>query len=131
MLTKKEKKLLIEKALEARKNSYSPYSNFAVGAALLTEDGEIFLGANVENASLGLTICAERSAIFSAVSYGKRKFKAIAIAGSQESPTPPCGACRQVMTEFGEFAVILVGQNEILETSVSELLPLQFDLKGE
>ncbi|AKI97218.1 cytidine deaminase [Kosmotoga pacifica] len=131
MLKEMEKRTLIEKALEAKRNSYSPYSKFAVGAALLTEDGEIFQGANVENASIGLTICAERSAIVSAVSHGKTKFRAIAIVGSQKSPTPPCGACRQFMAEFGDFTVLLIGENEILETTVFELLPLQFNLEGE
>lgn len=131
MLQKDMEKKLIEMATKAKERSYSPYSNFAVGAALLTEDGEIFLGTNIENSSFSLTICAERSAIFSAVSSGKRKFKAIAIIGSQDDPTPPCGACRQVMAEFGDFDVILVGKEKIIRTSVSELLPLQFKLNED
>lgn len=128
MLSEKMERILIHKAIEARSNSYSPYSKFPVGAALLTEDGEIFTGVNVENASIGLTICAERSAMTAAVSNGKRKFLAIAVSGPNSEPTPPCGACRQFMAEFGDFPVFIVGTEKTIRTSVAELLPLNFKL---
>ncbi|WP_228350908.1 MULTISPECIES: cytidine deaminase [Limnobaculum] len=91
---------LIEQAKKARQSSYSPYSNFAVGAALLADNNQVFLGCNVENASYGLTNCAERTAIFKAVSEGLRQFKKLVIIGDTEGPISPCGACRQVINEF-------------------------------
>ena len=91
---------LLDKAEEARSHSYSPYSGYSVGAALLTKDGKIYLGCNVENASYTPTICAERNAFFKAVFDGIRDFSAIAVIGSGESPAFPCGVCRQVMAEF-------------------------------
>ncbi len=123
---------LIESAKNARKKSYSPYSGFSVGAAILTEDGKIYEGANIENASYSLTICAERVALFNAIMNGETKFKAIAIAGGKnddsEDICPPCGACRQVLSEFCEkdMKVILIGNQEVLETTLGELLPLGF-----
>ena len=124
---------LISAALEARKSAYSPYSGCKVGAALLTSDGELFTGCNIENASFGLTVCAERTAFFKAVSAGKTSFEAIAISGGKgEKPDTffyPCGACRQVMKEFcgGEFKIITAvdEENYILKT-LDELLPLGF-----
>ncbi|MBO5011771.1 MAG: cytidine deaminase [Elusimicrobiaceae bacterium] len=102
-LTKEEQEKLLDAAQQARENSYSPYSKFKVGAAVLTEDGSIFTGTNIENASYGLTVCAERNAIFAAVGAGKRKFRALALI-TQKLPgldfNSPCGACRQVMSEF-------------------------------
>ena len=121
------KQRLAQMARDASEKSYSPYSHFRVGAALLCQDGSIFQGANVENRSFGLTICAERSALFSAVSAGRKDFSAIAIySPDADSPTPPCGACRQVLSEFGseDFLVIMSGGNAVLEKSLSELLPL-------
>src|SRR3989338_5409194 len=91
---------LVQKAAEVRKNAYAPYSKFLVGAALETEEGKIFLGVNVENASYGATTCAERSAIFAAVSNGYRKFKRIAIVTDTSKPSVPCGLCLQVLHEF-------------------------------
>jgi cytidine deaminase len=91
---------LVEAALAARENAYAPYSGFRVGAALLTLDGEIITGVNVENASYGATCCAERNAIFSAMTRGLRQFKAIAVASDLDGPTFPCGICRQVIAEF-------------------------------
>ena len=102
-LSKKLLDELLTNAAEAMRNSYSPYSKFKVGAALLTKSGKIYKGTNIENASYGLTICAERSAIFSAVTAGEREFEALAIVFSQKDLGPlstPCGACRQVMAEF-------------------------------
>ncbi|MDD6172825.1 MAG: cytidine deaminase [Elusimicrobia bacterium] len=102
-LSKKILDELLTNAAEAMRNSYSPYSKFKVGAALLTKSGKIYKGTNIENASYGLTICAERSAIFSAVTAGEREFEALAIVFSQKDLGPlstPCGACRQVMAEF-------------------------------
>ena len=90
---------LLEIAIKARENSYSPYSNFAVGAALLCKNGEIYTGANIENVSYGLTNCAERTAIFKAVSEGNRDFDTILVVADTERPVPPCGACRQVILE--------------------------------
>ena len=121
---------LIEKAKEAMENSYSPYSNFKVGACLLCKDGTIYTGCNIENSSFGATNCAERTAIFKAVSEGKREFLKIAVVGSGEDLTFPCGICRQVMSEFmldGE--VILEDNNrEIKVFKVRELLPYAFSL---
>lgn len=112
-MTLEEQKNLLAKAAEARKNSYSPYSEFRVGAALLAADGTVYTGCNVENASFGATICAERTAMLKAVSEGKRSFTAIAVAGGKTGREPdrscaPCGMCRQFLSEFvdGSFLVI-------------------------
>jgi cytidine deaminase len=104
------RKELIRRAVEAKKTSYSPYSKFRVGAALLTSDGEIFSGCNVENASYGLAICAERNAVFQAAFAGKRKIVAVAVTSDEHSFLTPCGACRQVISEFadGDAEIILV-----------------------
>ncbi len=132
-MTEKEKYELVTTALNARKASYSPYSNFAVGAALLTSEGDVFTGANVESASYSPTICAERVAFFSAVHSGKREFKAIAIVGGPASEdvksfTAPCGVCRQVMAEFcdSDFEIILYDGNGLATYTFAELLPESF-----
>ncbi len=119
-------KKLIKKAREALINSYSPYSRLKVGAALLTQDGKIFTGVNIENASFSLTICAERVAVFKAVSEGYRDFKAIAIT-SDRGKIMPCGACRQVLAEFSPQIQVIVGdENEIEIYSLTSLLPEGF-----
>lgn len=120
---------LLQIAKDAKTRAYAPYSNFRVGAALLTVDGEIYSGVNVENASYGLTNCAERTAIFKAVSEGERYFKAIAVASDSENFITPCGACRQVMMELGgkDLDVIISKNNgEIRILKLEELLPLSF-----
>lgn len=128
-----DKRALLDVALAARENAYAPYSGYRVGAALLAKDGRIFTGSNLENASYGATICAERSAFAAAVSVGVREFAAIAVAGGkgeQADPVaPPCGICRQVMAEFctGDFNVILGDEKELKVYSLRELLPLSFD----
>lgn len=99
-MKKNYESMLIERARSAARRAYCPYSRFRVGAALLTSDGSVFSGCNVENASYGLTICAERSAISAAVSAGHRKFRAIAVVASGSKPPVPCGACLQVLAEF-------------------------------
>ncbi len=118
---------LIKKALEAQKKAYVPYSNFHVGAALLTEDGEVFTGCNIEIASYSPTLCAERTAIFKAVSEGHKKIKAIAVVGDADF-TYPCGVCRQVIREFGKDAIIIVANSEddYREYKLEELLPHSF-----
>ena len=132
-----DRKRLIEAAFEARKNSYSPYSSYRVGAALLCDDGTVVKGCNIENASYGATICAERAAVFSAVASGKRSFCAIAIVGGsydEEDNTSdyayPCGICRQVLREFTDpesFSVIVARSVEIYEEyTLNELLPNSF-----
>lgn len=134
-MSKEEKQELIGKALEARKMSYSPYSHYRVGAALLAEDGSIYQGGNIENASYGATNCAERTAIYKAVSDGKRRIKAIAIAGGMEDAEPtdyayPCGICRQVMQEFGDNDLKIIVAKSIAdysEYSLKELLPYGFE----
>ena len=135
MLDENGKNMLINAALEARENAYSPYSDFCVGAALLTEDGEIFKGANLENGSYGATICAERSAFCSAISAGKRKFVAIAIVGAKRGEEvsalcPPCGICRQFMSEFcsADFSVLLYDGQAVCEKTLGSLLPDAFKL---
>jgi len=119
---------LLEEAKAALANSHAPYSEFRVGAALRTTGGKVFRGVNVENASLGLSMCAERTSIFSAIAAGEKKFDAIAIATFAESPTPPCGACRQVMLEFcDELDIHLVVAGHPVEThTLSELAPRPF-----
>lgn len=126
--------MLIKKAMEAREKSYCPYSGFAVGAALLTEDGECFTGANIEVAAYSSTLCAERVAFFSAIHAGARRFRAIAIVGGkrgEELPDflcAPCGTCRQVMAEFctGDFKILLGNGRETKVYTLSELLPESF-----
>lgn len=127
--------LLVEKAIAARDASYAPYSNFAVGAALLCADGSIFTGANIENASFSPTICAERVAFFTAINNNKREFLAIAIVGGNAGKTisefcPPCGVCRQVMSEFckGDFKIILSDGKTNKIMTLDEILPSRFDL---
>ena len=125
---------LMETAIEQLQYSYAPYSSFRVGAALITEEDEIYTGCNIENASYTPTNCAERTAIFKAVSEGKKKFKAIAIVGGKDgvltSYTAPCGVCRQVMMEFcdpKEFKIILgVSKKDYKVYTLEELLPLGF-----
>jgi cytidine deaminase len=120
---------LMNKAKEAYLNSYAPYSHFFVGAALLTTDGEVYQGCNIENASYGATNCAERTAIFKAVSEGKREFCKIAIAAKDGSTAYPCGICLQVMNEFmPEAEVVLEVAGQIKVFGVKELLPYRFQL---
>ena len=122
-----QKNELLEKARIAQKNSYSPYSKFSVGTALLTKNGEIFTGCNIENVSYGLSICAERTALFKAVSDGHQEFIAMAISTSSNKPTFPCGACRQVISEFGNIEIYL--ENDEKTYSVFDLLPFSFSKK--
>jgi cytidine deaminase len=114
---------LVESAWQARKMAYAPYSNFAVGAALLAADGRVFLGCNVENISFGLTNCAERVAIGAAIAAGVRQFQAVAVVADTSVPISPCGACRQVLAEFGVPRVMLANLTERLEFTLEELLP--------
>lgn len=122
---------LIEAALEARRRARAPFSGFSVGAALEEEDGRIFAGCNVESASYGLTLCAERVAAFRAVADGGRRFRRIAIAADSRTLTPPCGACRQVLWELcGDVEIVLVNPGGLTETMhLSTLLPRPFDAK--
>jgi cytidine deaminase len=118
---------IVERAKRMREHAYAPYSGFAVGAALITEDGMIFGGANVENASYGLAICAERSAAVSAVSAGHRAFRAIAVAGPETTVTAPCGACRQFLNEFNpQLVVAYTTPHGLTVTTLDELLPDAF-----
>ena len=120
-------KSLLAAAIAARRGAYAPYSNFAVGAALLGRDGRVWLGANVENASYGLSMCAERNAIFHAVASGARAFEAIAVAGPDGTTTLPCGACRQVLWEFAQqLRVIYADGGGIKMMSIQQLLPEAF-----
>ncbi|UZJ78512.1 cytidine deaminase [Fictibacillus sp. KU28468] len=127
-----ETKWLVDQAIKSRQKAYVPYSKFQVGAALLTENDLLFLGCNIENASFGMTNCAERTAIFKAVSEGEHTIKAIAVVGETEGPISPCGACRQVIAEFcnTDTRIILANlKGDIKETTISELLPGFFSSK--
>ena len=132
-----DKKELIEIAKNARNLSYSPYSNFKVGAAVVCKNGEVFLGANVENASYGMAMCAERNALYNAYINGYKKddFVSLTLIADTDTPCTPCGACRQVISElFPANAPIIMAnmKGEVLEMTISELLPLSFsseDLK--
>jgi cytidine deaminase len=120
-------KSLLAAAVAARRGAYAPYSNFSVGAALLGRDGRIWTGANVENASYGLGMCAERTAIFSAVTANARNFEAIAVAGPDGMTTMPCGACRQVLFEFApQLRIIYADQGEVKSQTIQQLLPDAF-----
>lgn len=122
-------KLLLEKAYEGRNNAYAPYSKFKVGAAVLMENGKIYTGCNIENASYGATNCAERTAIFKAISKGNRKIRAIAIVGTDDEYTYPCGICRQVIAEFAdENTEIILGKKSLEYTvkTLAEILPGAF-----
>ncbi|MBO5857137.1 MAG: cytidine deaminase [Clostridia bacterium] len=126
-------KELVLKAIDSIKNSYSPYSQFKVGAALLTESGKVYTGCNIENVAFGPTVCAERVAFFKAISEGEKNFSKIAVVGGKNgiisSATPPCGVCRQVMREFcnDDFEIIIVKENEKYDKiSLSDLLPYSF-----
>jgi cytidine deaminase len=120
---------LTEAALGARENAHAPFSNFKVGAALEDETGRIHTGCNVENATYGLTVCAERVAVFKAVSEGARRFRRIAVAADTDALTPPCGACRQILWEFcGDIEVTLANPRGKTETlRLRDLLPRPFD----
>ncbi len=122
-------KELIAQAIEARKRAYSPYSHYKVGAALLGKSGKVYLGCNVENASYGHTVCAERTAVLKAVSEGEREFEAIAVV--TRNGGSPCGACRQVMAEFApELTIYIADKNgEYRTTTLSDLLPDMFTPK--
>lgn len=130
-----DKKLLIRKAIEAMGNSYSPYSKFRVGAALLTKSGKIFTGCNIESVAFTPTVCAERTAIFKAVSEGETEFEAIAVIGglgdgmdTSDNYSGPCGVCRQVMLEFCDDLLIILAKSEdkYQEHTLKELVPLSF-----
>lgn len=126
-LSDEQRDKLISLAQEVRKNAYAPYSNYAVGSALLTDSGAFYEGANVENAAYSTSICAERSAIFNAVSNGERKIVALAVV--THNAGSPCGACRQVLSEFGEDVLVLMVNEKgevILETSLRDFLPHSF-----
>ncbi|TCD46412.1 cytidine deaminase [Streptococcus sp. X16XC17] len=124
---------LIDLAIEASKQAYVPYSHFPVGAALVTKDGRVFTGCNVENASFSLANCGERTAIFKAISEGAREFEELVVYGKTQEPISPCGACRQVMAEFfdKDLTVTLVAEDKsTVAMIVGELLPYSFtDLK--
>ncbi len=120
---------LMAAAHAAREHAYAPYSAFAVGAALLCEDGSVVSACNVENASYGLSMCAERAAIYAAIAAGKRRFSMLAVAAENSNATPPCGACRQVLAEFAPGARVLYSHGAGFEESaLSELLPAAFEL---
>ena len=126
-VTDDERQFLIDLANEARRRAYAPYSNYPVGAALRTSSGRIFTGVNVENAAYPMTICAERVAVFKAVSEGEREFDVIALVTSNGGP--PCGACRQVLAEFGMDTLVLIADERgrlLRQTTVVDLLPGAF-----
>ena len=122
---------LLEAALKVRENAYAPFSNFKVGAAVEDESGRIHTGCNVENATYGLTLCAERVAIFKAISEGARKFRRVAVAADAPKLTPPCGACRQILWEFcGDVEITLVNpQGETAVWRLKDLFPEPFDVQ--
>ncbi len=128
MLNERDQKLY-KAAVEARESSYSPYSHFAVGAAVRTADGKIYKGCNIENGSYGLTVCAERNAIFAAVGAGERELTELCVVADTSGPVSPCGACRQVMSEFKISRIILTNlKGDVKEMSLEEILPYGFEL---
>ena len=128
---KNTKDELVKAATEVRERAYAPYSNFKVGAAVRTKEGKIYTGCNVESASYGLTVCAERVAIWKAVSEGEKEFEQVAVVADTEELTPPCGVCRQIIWEFGgDIPITFANLKGRMETvKMSELLPRAFDTK--
>jgi homotetrameric cytidine deaminase/tRNA-Thr(GGU) m(6)t(6)A37 methyltransferase TsaA len=128
-MTNEERAVLISAASRARENAHAPYSQFRVGAALRANSGRIFTGCNIENSSFGLTVCAERVAVFKALSEGERRFDAIAVVTDTERLTPPCGACRQILWEFCRDAEVVLANlsGQITMRRVPDLLPDAFD----
>ena len=129
MLSEDLKNKLLLAATEAREQAYAPYSGgFKVGAAVLTEEGEIFSGCNVENASFGVTVCAERVAVFKAISKGHRKIQAVAIVAGSQNLVPPCGMCLQVISEFGDDADVIIANTvgDVTLCNMKDLLPRAF-----
>lgn len=132
-----DKNNLIKAAINSRKNAYAPYSGYTVGAAVLGEDGKIYSGCNIENASYPAGICAERTAVFKAISEGNRKIKAIALSAARAGENPPnypspCGICRQVMSEFADEdmpVLLAINEEDYKEYTLAELLPLGFTSK--
>ena len=123
------KQELLNAAISARGRAYAPYSKFLVGAAVMAKSGKIYTGCNIENASFGLTVCAERNALFSAVGAGEREFTALCVVGDTEAPISPCGACRQVMAEFKVPRIFLANlKGDVKEYTLEELLPYGFSL---
>jgi cytidine deaminase len=126
-------KQLVKAAQAVRERAYCPYSNFRVGAAILTDDGEVFVGCNVENRTFGLTVCAERVAVHTAVATGRRKLAAVAVVTDTEPPAPPCGQCLEVLTEFGnpELPILLANvQGAANQVRLADLLPHPFEFPG-
>lgn len=124
---------LITKAIEAKEQAYVPYSHFRVGAALLTKSGKVYTGCNIENVSFGATNCAERTAVFKAVSEGEREFEAIVINGDHGDYLPPCGICRQVLSEFADASLQVILANNVEDykiTTLGELLPGAFGVEN-
>lgn len=132
LLSEHDRADLIEAARQAGRHAYCPYSHFAVGAAVLTDEGVIYSGCNVENASFGLSICAERNAVFQMAAAGRRVIRAVAVYTPTASPTPPCGACRQVLNEFGPTAEVfcVCDSDKTLQTRLDALLPHAFGPKN-
>lgn len=130
MLTSSQSELL-HAARSARENAYAPYSRFAVGAAVRGQSGKVYVGCNIENASYGLSICAERVAIFQAVCAGERKIVELALVTDDDPPSRPCGACRQVLFEFGADATVIMGNlsGAVVVRSLNELFPEPFELR--
>lgn len=127
-----EEKNLLAAAEKAREAAHAPYSRFRVGAALLTKEGKVFTGCNVENAAFSVTNCAERTAVFAAVAAGYQGFKAIAVSSGSEEFTSPCGACRQVLVEFNPDMKVIMGnaKGEYITRTAAELLPLYFNSRS-
>ncbi len=133
MTTPTSPEMLVPRAVEASGNAYAPFSKFQVGAAIVVEDGSVFVGCNVENSSYGLTLCAERNAIFAAVAAGHRKLKAVAVVAKGDPLPWPCGACRQVIAEFAEpdcpiYVASVDNPTHIESTTLGDLLPHSFRL---
>ena len=131
-LSAKDASRLVAAATAAREKASAPYSRFKVGAALLAEDGTLFGGCNVESASYGLTVCGERTAVFKAISEGARKFRAVAVVTSASKPTPPCGACRQVLwDQCGDIDVVMATTGgKLSKARLAALLPNAFEFRG-
>ena len=126
-----EERLLLDAARAAREHAHAPFSHFKVGAALETADGRVITGCNVENATYGLTVCAERVAVWKAISEGHRRFRRVAVVADTSEPTPPCGACRQILWEFGGDLEVILGDllDEKGRHRLRDLLPLPFDAR--